>query len=103
MKLHIPNLLAAMAQKGVKQSEAARGLGWSEAKLSRLMNNKTGDVTLTQISELARFLGVSEAILVDLEDVAQTDDERRILRLHRIAEERQRALALQVLELRHIT
>ena len=103
MKLHIPNLLAAMARRDVSQAEFARGLGWSESKLSRMVNEKTEGITLTQISELARFLGVSEAVLVDLEDVAQTDAEREVLRNFRVAEARDQELARQQLKPRSVT
>ena len=103
MKLHIPNLLAAMARRGVSQAEFARGLGWSESKLSRMVNEKTEGITLTQISDLAGFLGVSEAALVDLEDVAQTDAEREVLRNFRVAEARDQELARQQLKPRSVT
>ncbi len=68
-----------------------------------MVRQKTEGITLTQISELAGFLGVSAAVLVDLEDVAQTDAEREVLRNYRIAEARDQALARQQLKPRSVT
>jgi transcriptional regulator with XRE-family HTH domain len=97
MKLHQPNLRSAMIDCGMSQADLARKLRWSEAKVSRLVRDKQGDITLTQISELATALGVSPAHLVDLEDVAQTELEKEVLRNFRAAEQRDQELARQQL------
>lgn len=48
---------------------------------------------MAKISELASLLGVSEASLVDLDDVAQNIEEMALLRNYRAASERDRRLA----------
>lgn len=93
MKLHLPNLTAALDAKGMKQKDLAKAAGWSEAKASRLLNGLTGDVTLTMLNELAAALGVSPGYLVNLEDVAQTAAEREILQNYRAAQARDRQIA----------
>jgi transcriptional regulator with XRE-family HTH domain len=97
MKLHLANLLEAMRNQRVTQADMHRALKWSEAKVSRLVRGKTGDVNLTQINELAALLRVSAATLTDLEDVAQTDDERQILRDYRLASDHEKGLVRHVL------
>lgn len=75
------------------QAELSRRLGWSEAKLSRVMNGKQKGVTVAQLKELEAALGLSLAFLMDVEDVAQTDDERRLLADYRRAAQRDKDMA----------
>ena len=75
------------------QAELSRKLGWSEAKLSRLMNGKQKGVTVALLKELESALGISLAFLMDIEDVAQTDDERGLLAAYRQAALRDKELA----------
>ena len=75
------------------QAELARRLGWSEAKLSRLMNGKQKGVTVALLKELESALGISLAFLMDIEDVAQTDDERALLAAYRQAAQRDKDMA----------
>lgn len=89
----VPNLQAAMDIRNTNQAELARRLGWSESKLSRVMNGKQKGVTVAQLKELEAALGVSLAFLMDVDDVAQTDDERALLANYRKAESRDRELA----------
>jgi hypothetical protein len=53
---------------------------------------------LTNLKELAAALDVSAAALVELEDVAQTDAEKRLLRNFRAATDRDKGLALAQVE-----
>lgn len=103
MKLLPANVRSVMESRRLIQADVARALKWSEAKVSRLFNEKVGDVTLTQITDLAALLGVSPALLVDLEDVAQNDVEREILRNSRLAEVRDVEIARQQLKPRSVT
>jgi len=93
MKLHLPNLLAALDARRFTQKELAAAAGWSEAKASRLVNGRTKDVTMAMVKDLETALGVSAAYLFNLEDAAQTDDERRLLANYRNAQERDRLIA----------
>ena len=93
MKLNPANLIAALDLREMNQADLARKTGWSEAKVPRFIHGNAGDVTLTSIRQLAAALEVSEASLVDLKDVAQTDDERSLLRDYRAAAERDKRLA----------
>jgi transcriptional regulator with XRE-family HTH domain len=98
MKLHLGNLHAALDAGGLDQKGLADKAGWSEAKASRLLNGITKDVTMTMVKELEQALGVSAAYLLDLEDVAQTDEEREILRNYRAAQARDREIAKAALK-----
>ena len=89
----VPNLQAAMDLRQVTQADLARTLGWSEAKLSRLMNGKQKGVSVALLKELESALGVGLAFLMDIEDVAQTDDERALLAGYRQAAQRDKELA----------
>lgn len=89
----VPNLQAAMDICQTNQAELARKLGWSEAKLSRLMNGKQKGVTVAQLKELEAALGIGLAFLMDIEDVAQTDEERDLLAGYRKAAKRDKELA----------
>lgn len=89
----VPNLQAAMDMRQTNQAELARKLGWSEAKLSRLMNGKQKGVTVALLKELEAALGIGLAFLMDIEDVAQTDDERALLASYRQAPFRDKELA----------
>lgn len=82
-----------MDRREITQAELARRLGWSEAKLSRLMNGKQKGVTVALLKELESALGISLAFLMDIEDVAQTEDERALLASYRKAERRDKELA----------
>ena len=93
MKFNPAKLIAALDLREMNQADLARKTGWSEAKVSRFTHGNTGDVTLTSIRQLAAALEVSEASLIELEDVAQTDDERALLRDYRTAAERDKRLA----------
>ena len=93
MLLNSDKLRSLLDQRGMNQADLARATGWSEAKVSRFVNGTQGEVTLTSISTLARALHCTEATLVDLEDVAQSEDERALLRNYRAAAERDRRLA----------
>lgn len=61
--------------------------------MSRWVHGKPGEVTLTNLNELAAALGVSPAALVDLDDVAQDEAEKKLLRNFRAAAARDKALA----------
>lgn len=93
MKLHLPNLRDAMDRRQVTAADLARALDWSEAKASRLLNGKTKDVTVAMVKELEAYLGVSAAYLLDLEDAAQTEAERLLLKRYRAAQDRDRKVA----------
>ena len=93
MKPPLPNLLAALDAKEFTQKELSAAAGWSESKASRLINGKIKDVTMAMVKDLEDALGVSAAYLLDLTDMAQTDDERRMLANYRVAQERDRAIA----------
>jgi transcriptional regulator with XRE-family HTH domain len=80
------------------QAELSRKLGWSDAKLSRLINGKQKGVTVAQLKELEAALGISLAFLMDIEDVAQTDDERALLAGYRQAALRDKELARAAVE-----
>jgi transcriptional regulator with XRE-family HTH domain len=97
MELHIPNLLAALEVKRWNQKDLADACGWSEAKASRLINGKTGEITLAILKDLEKALGVSAAHLVNLEDVAQTPAEKALLAAYRAASSRERHIAEAVL------
>ena len=103
MELHFSNLREALDVRQMTQAEMARALKWSEAKVSRLLRGKTGDVTLTQINQLARLLETSPAHLVTLDDVAQNDTERELLRNFRCADMRDREIVRLQLMPRHST
>lgn len=98
MKLHTGNLLAALDASGLNQQGLAEKAGWSEAKASRLLNGKTKDVTMAMVKDLEKALGVSAAYLLDLEDAAQTDEEREILINFRLAQARDREIAKAALK-----
>ena len=94
----VPNLQAAIDLRQTNQTDLARKLGWSEAKLSRLMNGKQKGVTVALLKELEAALGVSLAFLMDIEDVAQTPEERRLLAGYRAADARDQTIALSAVE-----
>lgn len=98
MKLHQGNLQAALDACGLDQKGLAKKAGWSEAKASRLLNGLTKDVTVGMVKDLEAALGVSAAYLLDLDDVAQTDEEREILRNYRAAQARDREIAKAALQ-----
>ena len=93
MQLHTGKLQAALDASGLDQKGLADKAGWSEAKVSRLLNGLVKDVTVGMVKDLEAALGVSAAYLLDLDDVAQTDKEREILLNYRIAQERDRVIA----------
>ena len=93
MKSLVPNLQAAMDIRQTNQAELSRKLGWSEAKLSRLMNGKQKGVTVAQLKELEAALGVSLAFLMDVDEIPQTDDERTMLANYRKAPQRDKEVA----------
>lgn len=93
MKLHPGKLQAALDASGLDQKGLAARAGWSEAKASRLLNGLVKDVTVGMVKDLEAALGVSAAYLLDLDDVAQTDEEREILRNYRAAQARDREIA----------
>lgn len=94
MDLNPDKVRAALARMGKKQADLSRLTGWSEAKVSRYVTGKNlGEVTLTNLTELAAALRVSPAELVDLEDVAQTEAEKLLLRNFRLAADRDKDLA----------
>lgn len=94
MTHQLPNLQAAMDAKQMSQADLARVTGWSEAKVSRLVRGITGDITVAMLAELEKRLGVSVAYLLDITDVAQSDAERELLVNFRLAQERDRQIAL---------
>jgi transcriptional regulator with XRE-family HTH domain len=98
MNFNPAKLVAALELRGMNQADLARATGWSEAKVSRYVHGRVGDVTLASICELAKALGVSPASLVDLDDVADTPDERDLLRNYRAAAERDKRLAREQVE-----
>jgi len=98
LKLSHPNLLAALDAVKMNQADLARATGWSEAKVSRLLKGKTKDVTVAMLEELMKQTGAKAAYLLDLEDVAQNDEERRLLLEFRAAEQRDRQLAQAALQ-----
>lgn len=87
-----------MELRQTNQADLTRKLGWSEAKLSRLMNGKQKGVTVALLKELEDALGVSLAFLMDIDDVAQTDDERALLASYRKAESRDKEIARAAVE-----
>lgn len=94
MELNPAKVQAALARAGKSQADLSRLTGWSEAKVSRHVTGKNlGEVTLTNLSQLAAALGVSPAALVDLEDVAQTEAEQKLLRNFRAAPDRDKDMA----------
>jgi len=93
MTLQLVNLPIAMRRAAMNQADIARVTGWSKAKVSRLVSGKTGDITMVMVAELARKLGTTPAFLLDIQDVAQDDAERELLRNYRAAQERDRAVA----------
>jgi transcriptional regulator with XRE-family HTH domain len=98
MDINAAKVRKALADLRISQAELSRRLsshytGWSEATVSRYMYGTQGEVTLTKLNELATGLHVSPAALVDLEDVAKDDAERKLLRNFRAAQERDRQLA----------
>lgn len=93
MTHQIPNLQAAMDAKQMTQADLARATGWSEAKVSRLIRGVAKEVTVATLAELEKQLGVKVSYLLDLNDVAQTDAERSLLRDFRTAQERDREIA----------
>lgn len=93
MKLSLPTLLAHMDAREMNQADLAKATGWSEAKVSRLLKGKTKDVTVAMLAELERCTGASIAALLNIDDVAQNDEERDLLRDFRAAQERDRAIA----------
>lgn len=98
MKSLVPNLQAAMDIRQTNQAELSRKLGWSEAKLSRIINGIQKGVTVAQLKELEAALGISLAFLMDVEDVAQTEDERALLAGYRKAQQRDREIARAALQ-----
>jgi len=92
-KISLKNLRLQMDAIGMIPADLARATGWSEAKVSRLLNNVTGDVTVTMLRELNQATGAAVAALLDLEDVAQNEKERALLRDFREAAERDREIA----------
>lgn len=93
MDINPAKVRKALADLGINQAELSRRTGWSEATVHRYMFGKQGEVTLTKLSELAAALHVSPAALVDLEDVAQDDAEKKLLRNFRAAPDRDKDLA----------
>lgn len=93
MELNPAKVREALANTGKSQADLSRLTGWSEAKVSRWVHGKPGEVTLTNLNELAAALGVSPAALVDLDDVAQDEAEKKLLRNFRAAAARDKALA----------
>lgn len=93
MKSLVPNLQAAMDIRQTNQAELSRKLGWSEAKLSRIINGIQKGVTVAQLKELEAALGISLAFLMDVDDVAQTEDERALLADYRKAHKRDKEIA----------
>lgn len=102
MQINPAKVREALARSGMSQAELSRRLRWSEAKVSRYVHGNLGEVTLTNLSKLAAALGVSAAALVDLEDVAQNDVERALLRNFRAATDRDRLLAQAQVEPRKL-
>lgn len=97
MKPALPNLHIALTRAGMNQADLARRTGWSEAKVSRLLNGQTQEVTVAMLKELEAALGCSLAYLLDIEDVAQDDYERDMLRRSRRANPRERQAVESIL------
>jgi len=97
MKYLVPNLLAAMERAGMNQADLAKATGWSTAKVSRIAKSKRGGVKVAELKELEKVLGTTIAFLLDLDDVAQDEKERALLRKYRIAEDRDKRIAESVL------
>jgi len=93
MDINPAKVQKALADLGISQAELSRRTGWSEATVSRYMKGTQGEVSLTKLSQLAAALRVSPAALVDLEDVAQDEAEKKLLRNYRSAAERDKDLA----------
>lgn len=81
----------------MSQADLARRGGWSEAKVSRLLNGQTQEVTVAMLKDLEAALGCSVAFLLDLEDVAQDDFERDVLKRSRKAHPRERQAVQAIL------
>lgn len=80
MKLRYDNIDLWMGRRQMNQADVARKIGWSEATVHRLLKGKKqGGITFMDVQQLANALGVSESEIVELDDVAQTDEERAML------------------------
>lgn len=101
MKPLLPNLQAALDIRQMNQADFARRMGWSEAKVSRLISGQTQEVKMPMLREIEQALGFSVAYLMDIEDVAQTAAERELLAQYRSAESRDRELASAALRPRN--
>lgn len=101
MKPILPNLQTALDARQMNQADFARKMGWSEAKVSRLVSGQTKEVSMTMLREIERALGFSLAYLMDIEDVAQTDAERELLAQYRRADSRDKELAAAALRPRN--
>jgi transcriptional regulator with XRE-family HTH domain len=97
VQLSLPNLQVALDAAGLNQAELGRRLGWSEAKVSRLINGKTKGITMAMLRELEQELGCSAAFLLGIEDVPQSDLELDFLLRFRAASERERKAADAIL------
>lgn len=93
VKLPVPKLREVMQRLGKSQADVMRLTGWSEAKVSRVINGKRKGITMAELEHLAKSLGVSKAELADIEDVAQSDRERKLLEAFRSSNEAHRQLA----------
>lgn len=98
VQLNYVKIQAALDASGLDQKGLADKAGWSEAKVSRLLNGLVKDVTVGMVKDLEAALGVSAAYLLDLDDVAQDDEEREFLRNYRIAQARDREIAKAALK-----
>lgn len=84
MKLRYENIDAWMGRRQMSQADIARKMGCSEATAHRLLKGKKqGGINFMDVHKLAKALGVSESEIVELDDVAQTDDERAMLAAYR--------------------
>lgn len=94
------NISKACKIKGIRQKDIAAAMNVSEGSVSNWIKG-TNSLDLERLVELCRFLGVTLDQIFgfeSLEDNALTDEELRILKLYRGADQAAQQIAIEILE-----
>lgn len=99
MKLRLDTIRRLMMREHIEtQAKLAALTGLSEATVSRILKGFHQGVHKMHVQKLAAALRCKEGEIVELEDVAQTDEERKLLADFRAAPEKSRRMALLALD-----
>ena len=99
MKLRLDTIRRLMDREHIDtQVKLAALTGLSEATVSRILSGFHQGVHDMHVQKLAAVLNCKEGEIVELEDVAQTDEERKLLTDFRAASGKARRMALLALD-----